>query len=294
MFSGISIITPSYNQGLFIERTIQSVLSQDIECIEYWVIDGGSTDTTIDVLKKYSDKLYWVSEKDNGQADAVNKGLLRSTSPILGWLNSDDIYYPNILSIVLEYFDSHPDIDVVYGDANHIDADDNLLGRYPTEKWDWERLKTTCFISQPATFIRRRVFQQCGLLDINLRSADYEYWLRLGKTRVGFAYIPRLLAATRLHPAAFTVAFKTVVHKEVNDITRRHFGKTPDEWIFNYAHVVTDDQGISRKNRLRFAMAVSLVSWYAALRWNHSISWHVLKTTTFWISANLRNWLWNK
>lgn len=279
---------------MFIERTITSVLSQDVESIEYWVIDGGSTDTTINVLKKYSDKLHWISEKDGGQADAVNKGLSRSTAPIVGWLNSDDIYYPNILPIVLEYFDTHPDADVIYGDANHIDADDNLLEKYPTENWNWERLKATCFISQPATFIRRKIFQQYGPLDVNLRSADYEYWLRLGKSQVSFAYLPSLLAATRLHSSAFTVTSRTIVHKEVNDITRRHLGKTPDDWIFNYAHAVAGDQGISRQNQLHFAMAVSLISWYAALRWNHSISWRILKTTSFWVSANLRNWFWSK
>jgi GT2 family glycosyltransferase len=279
----ISIVTPSYNQGRYIERTIQSVLSQGIEGIEYIVMDAASTDDTLSILRRYEDRLRWMSEKDRGPSDAINKGILRSSAPIVGWLNSDDIYYPEALKIVLAYFDTHPEVEVAYGDAWHIDEQDQFIERYPTEDWNWERLKDVCFISQPAAFLRRSVFDRYGPLDITLRNMDYEYWLRLGKGGVRFAHLPPVLAATRLHGAAFTVAERVAGHKAINDMTRRHLGRTPDQWIFNYAHAVLDARVIPRTDLFRFAVAVSAVSIYASLRWNKRVSRNVLQTTARWI-----------
>jgi glycosyltransferase involved in cell wall biosynthesis len=283
----ISIITPSYNQGKYIERTIQSVLSQNMDGLEYIVIDGGSTDETISILRRYEDKLYWISEKDKGHSDGINKGIIRSSAPIVGWLNSDDIYYPGALQAVLACFESHPETDVVYGDAYHIDENDVIIERYPAEEWNWERLKDVCFISQPATFLRRRVFDQYGLLDINFRySMDYEYWLRLGKNRVHFTYLPQILAATRLHEEAFTVSKRVECHKAINDLTRQHLGKTPDRWIFSYAHYVVERRGFRSANRLRFAVVLSIISVYASLWWNRRVSWNMLRTIARWIGGN--------
>jgi len=285
----ISIITPSLNQGQYIEKTIKSVLLQDVNGLEYLVIDGGSTDETISVLKRYEDQLFWVSEKDDGHSDAINKGILRSSAPIIGWLNSDDIYYPGALNSILDYFDAHPDVEVIYGDANHINEDDEIIEKYPTEEWNWERLLETCYISQPATFLRRDVIDQHGLLDVGLRySMDYEYWLRLGKAGVKFAHISQVLAATRLHDTAFTISSRIACHGAVNDIMNAHFGRTPDTWIFNYAHAVADQKGFRRANRLRFALVVSLASYYAAMRWNHTISRNVFDTTFRWVRGNAR------
>src|SRR5919199_2301273 len=171
----ISIITPSYNQGAFVERTIRSVLSQDVPGLEYVVVDGGSRDETLYVLRRYEDRLRWTSESDRGQSDAINKGILSTTGPILGWLNSDDLYYPGALRAVLACFEQHPEADVVYGDANHVDEHDTFIDRYPTEEWSFERLRERCFISQPAAFVRRSVVERHGLLDTRVRySMDYE------------------------------------------------------------------------------------------------------------------------
>ena len=136
MATSLSIITPSLNQSRFIERTIRSVLSQDVPGIEYVICDGGSTDGTLEILRRFDSQIDWCSEPDGGQADAVNKGILRTSGEVIGWLNSDDIYYPRMLEKVCAFFDSNSEIDVIYGQANHINEDDSLIAPYPTELWN--------------------------------------------------------------------------------------------------------------------------------------------------------------
>jgi len=285
----ITVITPSYNQGKFIERTIQSVLTQAIDGLEYLVIDGGSTDATVEILKQHADQFFWVSEPDRGHADAINKGVARSTAPIIGWLNSDDIYTPGALAVVVEFFATHPDVDVVYGDANHIDEHDAFIEKYPTEPWNWERLWETCFISQPAAFMRRSVIDRYGLIDGRAApSIDYEFWIRLGKHGARFEYVPKLLAATRLHAEAQTVGSRIACHHANNRFLRAHLGQVPDRWLYNYAHAIVEAQGFRRTDPFRFAVAVAMVSLYAAVRWNHSISRSMCQTTWGWIYGNAR------
>ncbi|MEI8064088.1 MAG: glycosyltransferase family 2 protein [Verrucomicrobiota bacterium] len=285
----ITVITPSYNQGKFIERTIQSVLAQAVEGLEYLVIDGGSTDATVAILQRQSDRFFWVSEPDQGHADAINKGIARSTAPIIGWLNSDDIYYPGALTAVVEFFATHPEVDVVYGDANHIDEYDAFIDKYPTEPWTWERLVETCFISQPAAFMRRSIFDRYGLIDGRAApSIDYEFWIRLGKHGARFEFLPKLLAATRLHANAFTVCSRIACHQANNRFLRKHLGKVPDRWLFNYAHAVVESKRLQRSDAFTFALAVTLVSLYAALRWNHSISGAMGRTALGWMHGGVR------
>lgn len=232
----VSVITPSFNQGSFIETTIQSVLGQNIPGLEYIVVDGGSTDETVSILKKYQERLRWVSEKDEGQADAVNKGINVTSGDIIGWLNADDIYYPGVIEKIRHYFAAHPSVDVVYGDAWEIDSGGGIIGKYLTEPWDLQRLFNHCFISQPAVFFRRRVPARYGLLDRKLHFCmDYEYWLRLGLKGANIAYLPQVLAAMRIHSDAKSSRGFLQAHYEAINMLQGKLGHIPPEWIVNYS-----------------------------------------------------------
>ncbi len=290
--TGVCVITPSFQQGEFIERTVRSVLDQGIDGIDYLVVDGGSTDATLDILRRYEDRLRWISEPDDGQTDAVNKGLAATSAEIIGWLNSDDVYYPGALAAVRDYFVEHPETDVVYGKANHIDDQDAVLEPYYSEPWDAERLKDVCFICQPATFFRRRIVERLGPLDQRLQFCmDYEYWLRLSNGGARFAYLEKTLAGSRLYESNKTLGQRVAVHREMNDMLKNTLGTVPDRWLSNYAHAVLQARGMSHdKTPLRFAVTVSLGCWLAALRWNRKISGDLRRMTWGWIQGNAAAW----
>ncbi|MFH1342453.1 MAG: glycosyltransferase family 2 protein [Pseudomonadota bacterium] len=269
----VSVITPSFNQGQFIERTLQSVAMQSGAEIEHVVIDGGSTDNTVDVLKRFGHGIRWVSEKDKGQADAVNKGIRGTNGEIIGWLNSDDIYFSEAISRAVTFFKGHPEIDVIYGMAEHIDRNDQPFEDYPSEPWNFERLKDICFICQPAAFFRRRVVEKHGLLDDNLHFCmDYEFWLRLGKAGVRFEYLEVKLAGSRLYPENKTLGSRVKVHAEINDVLKKLFGKVPDRWLSNYTHAVVEEKVDRSRQPRRFALQMLIVAIKTAWRWNGTIS----------------------
>jgi len=290
MTPSISIITPSFNQGKFIERTIRSVLNQKITALEYLVVDGGSTDETLDILKKYDGRLNWISEKDNGQADAVNKGIAKTEGDIIGWLNSDDVYYPGALPTVLEYFAKHPDADVIYGDAYHIGANDEFLENYPTEDWDYERLKQTCFICQPALFFRRRVVEKYGRLDDNLQYCmDYEYWLRLG-SHISFEHLEKVLAGSRMYPDNKTLGSRVPVHTEINKMFKDRFDVVPEKWIFALSHVHASNKCYDSthvKHNLCFICHIIYFSVRSYIRWRQFPSWQGFRMIASWMAAFL-------
>ena len=234
----VSIITPSFNQGEFIEETIKSVLAQTYRPIEYIVMDGGSVDETKDILSRYSGRLSWVSEKDGGQGDAVNKGFARARGEILGWLNSDDTYEPIAVSTVVRYFQEHPDVVMVYGDAYHMDKKGRVTTQYPTEPFSLKRLWRFSFLCQPAVFIRSEVFREVGPLDISLQVAmDYDYWCRIGLNygarRIGFLQGVHL-ANSRLYYEAKTLRLRKSVYREAMLVQKKHFGRIHPKWIFGY------------------------------------------------------------
>jgi len=269
----ISVVTPSYNQGVFIERTLESVAKQTGAEIEHVVFDGGSTDETVAVLERFRCPLRWVSEKDRGQTHAVNKGIAATDGEIIGWLNSDDVYFDGAIAAVAAYFEAYPDVDVVYGMADHIDRDDRAFEPYPTEPWNFERLKDTCFICQPATFFRRRVIERHGPLDETLNYCmDYEFWLRLAKAGVRFGYLEQRLAGSRLYAENKTLGDRVKVHAEINDMQKALFGRVQDRWIWNYAHAVTEPRIRRDQHPRLFALLLLFSVSRASLRWNGSFS----------------------
>jgi glycosyltransferase involved in cell wall biosynthesis len=200
----VSLVTPSFNQGSFIAQTINSVLTQDYPALEYLVMDGASQDETVEVLRSYGERLRWISEPDNGQSAAINKGWQQASGEIVAWLNSDDLLLPGAITAVAAEFRQYPDAMLVYGDGNYIDEEGKLIGRYATRPYDYATLlkSATNFIPQPAMFIRRTALEQIGWLDEKLHYAmDYDLCLKIG-ARWPVRYLPRRLAALRLHTAA--------------------------------------------------------------------------------------------
>lgn len=265
----ISVVTPSLNQARFVERTVRSVLDQAYSPLEYIVCDGGSTDGSLSVLERYADRLTFISEPDRGQADAVNKGIRRTSGEVIGWLNSDDVYAANALHCVAGFLTAHPDTDVVYGDAHLLDASDALVGAYYTEPWNQTRLPERCFLCQPAVFFRRRVIDRVGLLDERLHySLDYEYWLRLAAGGATFAHLPLVLAGSRVHPDTKTLRDRVAVHEELNAMLRGRVGRVPDSWLINNAHTLVE---LRRAHNFSYALEVVLESVRLSWRWNHAV-----------------------
>lgn len=266
----ITVVTPSFNQAPFIRETIESVLSQGYPHLDYVVIDGGSTDGTVDILRSYEGRLRWVSERDRGQADAVNKGVALGHGEIIGWLNSDDVYTPGTLEAAGRAFIRSRDLDVLYGDADHVLEDGTFFRRYPTAAFDYQRLAHECFICQPATFFRRAVFQEVGGLDIALHYCmDYDLWIRLGQ-RFRFSYLPEVLARSRLHTSAKTLGRRRHVFPEIIRTVQHHYGFVPFSWVYGYMDFVFNRSErvvfeAKRKSTLAFGAAILYGAWI-----NHS------------------------
>lgn len=219
----VSIVTPSYNQAAFLEFTIRSVLEQDYSP-EYMIVDGGSTDGSIEIIQRYSDRLaWWVSERDSGQAEAINKGLRRAKGEIVAWLNSDDIYLPGAIKQAVAAFQKDPALGLVFGDAITIDAQGKPLSRLSFGDLDLPDLVSFRIICQPAVFMRRAILEKSGYLESTYHyMLDHHLWIQMarcapirhmgsvvdsGSNKTPAAKEqPALWAAARHHPGAKNVA----------------------------------------------------------------------------------------
>ncbi|PZM14876.1 glycosyltransferase [Rhizobium tubonense] len=221
----LSIVMPTRNHAHFIRASIDSVLSQSYENVELVVMDGASTDETVEILKSYGDKIRWISEPDKGQADAINKGMQKVGGDILAYLNSDDILLPGALEKAVAYFNDHPECDMIYGNADYIDEDGNITGLYTTAEFTFERLMQDCCVCQPAAFWRRRIAERTGPFNAELQTAmDYDYWLRIASGGGIIRHTSEKLAQSRLHKDAKTLAMRGKIFEEVFDICEEHGG----------------------------------------------------------------------
>lgn len=244
-FPRISIITPSFNQAKFIKATINSVLSQNYPNLEYIVMDGGSTDGTVDILKSYGGKIIWKTQKDHGQTDAINQGLKKSTGDILSYLNSDDILFPGVLQKVAEYFEKYPDCQWLTGDCLVINEAGKpskggwlirVYKRFLLKIYSPKLLKIVDnMIPQPSTFWTRAAYQKIGPFDEKLHYVmDYDYWLRMSKLyRPHDLKLP--ISGFRSQPDSKSETARGKLMAEGNQILKYH-GATDLELKLHQAH----------------------------------------------------------
>lgn len=246
----ISVVTPSYNQARFIEETLQSVLNQGYPNLEYIVMDGGSTDGSVEIIKRYADRLtYWVSEPDKGQTDALIKGFNRATGDILCWLNSDDLFEPTTLKEVAQFFLENPETPIVYGNATWIDAEGKKLRvkkEHPFNLFIF--LYDHNYIPQPSTFWRRELYQKVNGLNPDIDVAmDTELWMRCLQT-TSFHHVRRQWSRMRFHEDAKThpSRLRSRARMQVRQIRQKYYGDEPD-WAPKVKKVLAKSMRISWK-----------------------------------------------
>jgi glycosyltransferase involved in cell wall biosynthesis len=228
----VTVVTPSYNQGAFIAETIESVLAQTYPHLEYIIVDGASTDNTLDVIQRYAHdpRLRWISEPDRGFADALNKGFARSNGAIMGWLNSDDTYIGQPVADTVAYLMEHPEADVVYGDAVYTDAAGKPTGARQTGK-PFDLIESISYrnsIPQPGSFWRRSLWEKTGPLREDFSAIiDGEYWVRASRHGV-LHYVPGDRATYRLHGASKTVSESLRMWEEVKRLTDELLANTSE------------------------------------------------------------------
>ena len=238
----ISIIMPTLNQGSFIEASMRSVLTQPVERLELVVVDGVSSDSTLSTLARlggeFPGRVRWVSAHDSGPAMAVNRAVEMARAPIIGWLNSDDLYTPGAVARALAFFERQPACVMAYGEGQHVDLYGALIDDYPTlpPSTPVSDFRDGCFICQPTGFFRRDAFLALGGLDVNLRAAfDFDLWLRFFMKHAGrIGFVPEVQALSRLHEGGITLRFRERVAREGISVVSRHLGAAPAHWLLTH------------------------------------------------------------
>jgi glycosyltransferase involved in cell wall biosynthesis len=246
------------------------VLAQDYPRIEYLVMDGGSTDGTLEILEKYRGRLRYCSGKDEGQGDAVNRGFALTTGSIFAFLNADDTYLAGAISSAVQLLQERPKVGLVYGEAYHVGVEGQILKRYPTEEFDPERFRRRCYICQPAAFMRRTAFEAAGMLNPRLRFAlDYDLWIRMARC-CPMLKSDEFWATSRLHSNSKTIANARAVFREVFTVLRQHYDYVPSNWLYGYCsylltgrHPVPDPPAPSVA---KTGLCLVLGAWY---NWKH-------------------------
>jgi glycosyltransferase involved in cell wall biosynthesis len=238
----VTVVMPSLNQANYVEAAVRSVLEQDYVSTELLIGDGGSSDGTLQKLEHlqgcYGPRLRWISEKDSGPANAVNKLLHRARGDILGWVNSDDMYAPSAVGRAVARFVADPKLQMIYGEAEHVDQFGAPLGRYPTlpPASGIEAFSDGCFICQPTVFLRRNFFEEVGYLDESLVTAfDFDLWLRAFRElaeRVSF--VEEIQAFSRIHQDTLTHRLRKTVALEGISLLSKHLGVAPTHWFWTY------------------------------------------------------------
>lgn len=203
----VSIVINSYNQAAYLEQTIQSVLQQDYPNLEVLLVDGGSTDDSLEIIKRYADRFeWWISEKDKGQAEGINKGLNRAKGELAAWLNSDDYYLPEAISRAVSQWRSQPDAVLIYGDVIAVDEHGKTINRMKTGDWQLQDLMEFKIINQPAVFMNRNALVAAEGLDTNYHYLlDHHLWLRIA-SQGKMVHVSEVWAAGRFHSAAKNIA----------------------------------------------------------------------------------------
>ncbi|HAX95051.1 MAG TPA: glycosyltransferase [Prolixibacteraceae bacterium] len=243
----ISIVTPSFNQAQYLEEAIRSVLLQGYPNLEYIIMDGGSTDGSVEIIKKYEPWLtYWVSKKDKGQASAINKGFSLATGELAGWLNSDDIFFPLAFETIASWWvqNGRPD-DLITGTKLKGNSNLETLSRLPQQPFTVEHLIERCIVEQPSTFFTLRAFKELGGLDLRYQnSLDYDLWLRMTRSGAKIHFIDADFAVTRVHPSTKTSKFQHRACRESLLSVWRNYRIFPKAWVKKWATAIINPERV--------------------------------------------------
>lgn len=240
----VSLVTPSFQQGPYLRACIESVLGQDHQPVEYLVMDGGSTDGSVGILRSYGERVLWESAPDEGQAAAINAGLQRARGEIVGYVNSDDCLQPGAVASAVRVLAEHPEVDVVYGQGTMIDAAGGRLRPFPTQTFDPEVFIQHCFICQPAAFWRRSLHARVGYFSTEFgHTLDYEFWLRLMVGGVKFLHVKEEWACAREHGEAKSSRLRGEIFRQIRDLQVRHLGYCGRNWWEQYLRYLRDERG---------------------------------------------------